>query len=197
MRILVIADTVVRDLWAQTYNSKLTEGIDLILSCGDMPPEYLSFLTEKTGVPLYYIKGNHDIRYRQSPPIGCLHIHRRLVTYKGVRFLGLGGSRWYNGGGNQYSEPQMRKFIRLLWFALWRNKGMDIVLTHAPPRWIGDAEDLCHRGFHCFRRLLEKYQPAYMLHGHIHKFYNDDKQRISMLGETKIINCYGYYIFNV
>jgi Icc-related predicted phosphoesterase len=196
MRILVVADTVVRGLSADTFNPELTQGVDLILSCGDLPPEYLTFLTEKTGLPLYYIKGNHDIRYRQTPPGGCLHIHRKIVSYNGIRLLGLGGSRWYNGGMNQYSEPQMKKYIRLLWFSLLKKRGVDILLTHAPPRWIGDAEDLCHRGFKCFRTLLEKYQPLYMVHGHIHRLFEDDTQRKSSFGVTQVINCYGYYILD-
>jgi Icc-related predicted phosphoesterase len=197
MKILVVADAVVPGLAEGHEDIPEIKGVELIISCGDLPPEYLTLLSKRTGVPVYYVMGNHDIRYEASPPEGCLDIHRRVVFYHGFRILGLAGSRWYNGGVNQYTEGQMRNFIFRLWFGLWRTKGVDIVVTHAPPRKIGDAEDPCHRGFRCFCRLVERYQPAYFLHGHIHKLFNNDSERIYQLGETRIINCYGFYILNV
>ena len=44
MRILAIADEESKYLWDYIQKEKL-EGIDLILSCGDLPASYLSFLT--------------------------------------------------------------------------------------------------------------------------------------------------------
>lgn len=43
MRILTIADEESKSLWDYFDKSKL-EGIDLIISCGDLDPRYLSFL---------------------------------------------------------------------------------------------------------------------------------------------------------
>ena len=47
MRILAIADEESPYLWDYFEKSKL-EGIDLIISCGDLAPEYLSFLATFT-----------------------------------------------------------------------------------------------------------------------------------------------------
>ena len=33
---------------------------------------------------------------------------------------------------------------------------MDIIITHAPPRHIHDAEDQCHRGFESFQHLIDR-----------------------------------------
>ena len=66
-RILIVADVVVPALYHE-FDARLFGEIDLLLSCGDLPPEYLSFLTHAFGVPLYYIRGNHDIRYDSKPP---------------------------------------------------------------------------------------------------------------------------------
>ena len=118
MKILVVADIVTPELTEGILGTVSSE-VDLIISCGDLPPEYLSSLTHYFGVPLYYVKGNHDIRYQDSPPQGCQHIHRQVVTFQGVRFLGLSGSRWYNGGMNQYHEKEMSRFIRKLWLTLF------------------------------------------------------------------------------
>ena len=55
MRILTIADQV-EPLLYDRFDRQQFEGIDLILSCGDLPPEYLSFLLGKLNVPLYFIR---------------------------------------------------------------------------------------------------------------------------------------------
>ncbi|WP_028583797.1 metallophosphoesterase family protein [Desulfogranum mediterraneum] len=197
MKILAIADTEVRELIDGTIDPGVVRGVELVLSCGDLPPEYLSAVGKRLGVPVFYILGNHDIRYAVAAPEGCLHIHRQLVSFHGVRLLGLGGSRWYNGGISQYREQQMRSYIRRLWLTLWLRRGVDIVLTHAPPRWCGDAEDPCHRGFRCFRSLIARHRPGYLLHGHIHTLFSSPEERVSWLGTTQIVNCYGYYVFQI
>ena len=56
----------------------------------------------------------------------------------GVRILGLGGCRRYHPGAYQYTDAQMRRRIRKLRYALWKAGRVDIVVTHAPPRGVGD-----------------------------------------------------------
>lgn len=197
MKILCVADTVTQSL-LELVNGKLAvEGIDLVIACGDLPPEYLTSLRNSYNVPLYYVLGNHDLRYQSSPPVGCGHIDRRIVHFADMSCTGFSGSRWYNGGINQYSENEMSRFIQKMRFRFWRNKGFDIVVTHAPPRFIHDAEDLCHRGFRIFRWLIDKYKPRYFLHGHIHALFDNDSERITSHNSTTIINCYGYYVLEI
>ena len=43
MKILILADVESKYLWDYFDKSKL-EGVDLILSCGDLNPQYLSFV---------------------------------------------------------------------------------------------------------------------------------------------------------
>ncbi|MBW2591322.1 MAG: hypothetical protein JRD71_11575 [Deltaproteobacteria bacterium] len=71
------------------------------------------------------------------------------------------------------------------------------MFTHAPPRHIHDAKDPCHKGFECFRRLIDKYQPGYFIHGHIHKIFSDDSERLTVVNSTKVVNTYGYYILEI
>ena len=66
----------------------------------------------------------------------------------------------------------MERRIRRLRWKLHRSKGVDIVLTHAPPAGYGDAEDIAHRGFEAFLPLMDRYQPSYLIHGHVHKSYS-------------------------
>lgn len=171
--------------------------IDLIVSCGDLPPEYLSRLVHYLKAPLYYVRGNHDIRYDDKPPEGGNDLHGRLERFQGINILGLEGSHWYNGGPHQYTEGQMRSIIRRLRPVLWWRGGVDVVIAHAPPRHIHDAEDPCHRGFECFRRLIDKYHPGYFIHGHIHANFSNSNERVTTVNSTKVVNTYGYYLLEI
>ncbi len=173
MRILVVSDEESKSLWDYYDESKL-KGIDLILSCGDVSPKYLSFLVTFAHAPLLYVYGNHD----SEEPEGCICIEDQIYTYKGLRILGLGGSMRYRPGPHQYSESQMKWRISLLWWQLKRNKGFDILLTHAPAKNLGDGDDLCHTGFQCFLELMEKYKPKYFIHGHMHLNYGGRAKRL-------------------
>lgn len=196
MKILSVSDVVVPELYRE-FNRELFTGIDLVLACGDLPPEYLSFILHTLEVPLYYVRGNHDIRYDLKPPMGCMDIHGKIVKFHNLKIMGLGGSRWYNGGMNQYTDLQMKRIIRQMRFSIWWNKGVDIVITHAPPRHIHDAEDRCHRGFRSFHRVIDKYRPDYFIHGHIHQHFTATEERITTVNSTKVINTYGYNIIEI
>jgi Icc-related predicted phosphoesterase len=196
IKILSVSDVVDPMLHRHAGKESFTD-IDVIISCGDLPPEYLTRLLNAFNVPLYFVSGNHDIRYRDKLPQGGFDLHGRLETIKGLRFLGLEGSRWYNDGLYQYSEAQMRAIIRRLRPAIWWHGGIDVVVTHAPPRYIHDAEDLCHRGFKSFRWLIDKYQPNYFIHGHIHRHFSDPAERVTVVDATKVVNTYGYNILEI
>ena len=170
MRILAIADEESSYYWDYFEKSKL-EGIDLIISCGDLDPRYLSFLATFTSAPVLYIHGNHDVKYDTINPDGCICIGDDIYVYKGVRILGLGGSMRYKPGSYQYTEWEMKKRIRKLWFKLLRRKGFDILVTHAPAYQLNDGRDLPHQGFRSFIKLMEKYKPRIFLHGHVHLSY--------------------------
>ena len=186
MKILSVSDRVVSTLY-DNFDAALFPKVDLLLSCGDLPPEYLSSLVGSFNVPLYYVRGNHDIRYDAKPPNGCVDLNARLIQYQGIKMLGLEGSRWYSGGPNQYTENEMWKTIRSLRPRIWWQKGIDIIIAHAPPRYIHDAEDLCHRGFKSFRWLIDRYRPLYFIHGHIHAEFKDPAEGITTINDNKVV----------
>ena len=197
MKILSVSDVVTKDLLEPVDGGPAIPGIDLVLACGDLPPEYLSSLRHRYNTPLLYVLGNHDLRFTESPPVGCVHIDRRIMTIDGLKITGFSGSRWYNGNINQYTEKQMAGFIRKMRFSLWRNKGIDLVISHAPPRFIHDGEDPCHRGFRSFRDFIDKYQPNYFIHGHIHTLFENDSDRLTRVKSTSVINSYGYHVLEI
>ncbi len=196
MKILAVSDEESAALWDYYVPGKLND-YDLIISCGDLKADYLSFLVTMGKCPLLYVHGNHDSAYSTNPPEGCDCIDDKLVVYNGVRILGLGGCRRYHPGKHQYTEREMRRRIRRLRFHLWRAGGVDIVVAHAPAQGLGDGEDMAHWGFETLRDLLDRYKPAYMLHGHVHMHYGRDVAREITYGDTTIINASEHYTVQI
>ena len=204
MKILALSDQESLGLWDYFDSSRL-DGIDLILSCGDLNPHYLSFIATFAHAPVLYVHGNHDDRYADVPPEGCICVEDQVYTCKGVRILGLGGSmRYKQKGKHQYTQRQMDRRVWKQKLALLRRGGFDILLTHAPALGLNDGEDLAHTGFEVFNTLMDRYQPRYfmdryrpksIIHGHVHMNYGMEYPRLSTYGETQVINAYETYTF--
>lgn len=196
MKILIVSDEECPALWDYYVPGRLKE-YDLIISCGDLKADYLSFLVTMARCPVLYVHGNHDTRYHIDPPEGCDCIDDHIVTYNGVRILGLGGCRKYHPGRHQYTEDEMRRRIWRLKWKLWRMGGVDIVVTHAPPEGLGDADDPAHWGFAALREFLDQYHPKYLLHGHVHMTYGYDIPREIEYNGTTIVNATERYVIEV
>lgn len=196
MNILVLSDIECRYLWNSNHPQKL-EKIDLILSCGDLNPYYLSFIATYTHAPVLYVHGNHDDCYQESPPLGCTCIEDTIFCYHGLRILGLGGSIRYKKGIHQYSQSEMKQRALRLLPKLWYHHGFDILLTHSPAFGINDGEDLAHQGFHAFGSLIQRYEPRYFVHGHTHLNYGMHIQRCIQVGKTTVVNAYERYFLQL
>ncbi len=216
MKLLCVSDTT-RSLAFSQNVTKIYKGTDVIFSCGDMPVESHDYLATMLRRDVYYVYGNHNLstfreemrkesgNYKLSDEHEIKKFYGFLVDGKsrrdkrtGLLIAGLGGSMRYNNGDSQYTEAQMRRRIRRLAPRLLVNKlkygrYLDILITHAAPFGIGDGPDLCHRGFKCFLDFMDKYQPKYLLHGHIHL---DDlnSNRITQYKGTKVVNVFGSYL---
>ena len=193
MKILAISDTPSKALWDYCTKERLA-GIDLILSCGDLPKKYLEYLTNFTAAPILYVHGNHDGSYRQGEPGGCICVDDEIYIWKGLRIMGLGGCIRYNKDPEayQYTEREMRRRVRKLWFKAHRAGGIDLLLTHSPASF-----DKAHKGFVCFNDLLEEYRPKWFVHGHIHLSYDAKLPRVCSHGPTTIINATERYEFEI
>lgn len=196
MKILCIADEELTIFWDSYVPGRLKE-YDLILSSGDLKAAYLSFIVTMARAPLMYVHGNHDTGYAVTEPEGCDSIDGQIVEYRGLRILGLGGCLWYRPGAHQYSEKEMRKRIRKLRWQIAKYGGVDIIVTHAPPRGVGDGEDRAHQGFESFLELMDAYRPRYLLHGHVHLSYGRDRTREREYHDTKVINVCEKYVLEI
>jgi predicted phosphodiesterase len=201
-RILAIADEIDESL----YTDKLRQlRPELVVSCGDLPFDYLEYIVSRLDVPLVYVPGNHDPELRSFDPTwiplqadaprpgpqGCDNADGRVVAAAGIRIGGLGGSMRYKRGSNQYTDAEMR------WRALSlrvrirlspaRGAGkLDVLLTHAPPLGLGAPDDLAHRGFAAFVPLVKDLAPKLLIHGHIHPYGRSKPER--QLGGTRVVN---------
>ena len=174
--------------------------VDLIVSCGDMPAAYLDYISSVLGKPLLYVRGNHDEMYSVEPP-GGIDLHNNYFEYKGISFIGLEGSVQYNNGPIQYTQQEMRmKVLQLaprLRYNRWRRGyGVDVFVTHSPPKGIHDADDLPHQGFDAFLDFLSWYRPRYMIHGHVHTW---DRRKVvdTQYKHTRILNINPCYLLTI
>ena len=192
MKILFLSDEECPALWDYYVPGRLS-GYQLIISCGDLKASYLSFLVTMARCPVLYVHGNHDTRYDSTPPEGCDCIDGRVVEYNGVRIMGLGGCLKYHPGAHQYTDRQMRGRILKMRWPIRKAGGVDILVTHAPAEGLGDSEDVAHWGFPSLRTFLDKYQPTYHVHGHVHMTYGQNIPRALSYNETTVINAYERY----
>lgn len=192
--ILAVADTVSPALYDH-FVAERWRDVDLVLSCGDLPPTYLDFLCSSLNVPVLYVRGNHDDVFPKEQYNGCENAHGRILQCHGVRVAGFEGSLRYNHGVYQHTEVEMRRTVRRTRLRALRSGPPNIILAHAPPAGCHDAADLCHRGFACFRTAIDIWQPAIFVHGHVHAYNRGPK--VSKIGETTVINAYPYHLFQL
>jgi hypothetical protein len=213
--ILAVSDQVDESLW---HDVAPFGAVDLILACGDLPFDYLAHLMQTFDVPLVFVPGNHDpdvAGYRQGRaglvlragmpseppwPSGAINADGRVVDVAGLRLAGLGGCRRYGDGPNQYSpRQQMWRARKLAATARWRQvrdgRGVDILLTHAPPLGVGDGDDAAHRGFAALLHLVARLEPALLLHGHVQP--QAGAHREHLLGHTIVRNVFGRQVFDI
>ena len=207
MKILAVADKVAELVYGPSIR-KYFGDVDLVLSCGDLPYDYLQYIVTMLPVPVFFVHGNHDRQWKQTErgivpayPDGCVNLHRRVVVYRDLLIAGLEGSRRYKPGPFQASEWEMAWQIYGMWPRLLLNRVrtgryLDVLLTHAPPRGINDREDLCHCGFKSLVYFMDRFAPRYLIHGHVHLYGHNEPWRTTY-GETQVLNAFGYRVIEV
>ncbi len=215
VRILAVADEKTHSLSVQRIKRIAP---DLVVACGDLPFDYLDYVASAANRTLLYVPGSHDpdvksrplpmytdsdfsLAWKEPPgPPGGVNLDGSIEEWKGVTFAGLGGSIRHRPGPNQYSEREMwLRTLRLRARARAREMigrdGIDVLVTHSPPRGHGDLEDLEHRGFECFEGLVERLEPELVLHGHVHPHGSEGPDRT--IGNTRLVNVIPYKVVEV
>ena len=198
MKILVVSDMVSQALYSERIKT-ICKDVQFIISCGDLPFNYLEYIVTMLNKPLYYVFGNHHTYQLihdntvKTHPLGCENIDQKIIRHKGVLIGGLEGSMLYNNKAYQYTEWQMSAKInrmapKLYWNKFRNNRPIDILVTHAPPYQIQDGNPIdVTGGFKAFVKFMNRYKPKYLIHGHTHNF-TDDKDVVAF-GATTVIKC--------
>ncbi len=202
MKILAVSDQESNLIYSPQIKNRFSD-VDLVIGCGDLPYYYLEYIISALDVPLYFVRGNHaypvehGLDGSRTSPWGAVDLHRRLARDEsGLLLAGVEGCLQYNLGPYQYEQVDMWTMVLSMVPGLLINKFrygrfLDIFVTHAPPWKIHDMEDRPHRGIKAFRWLVQTFQPAFHLHGHIH-IYRQDTVRETRLNCTRIINVFGF-----
>ncbi len=221
MKILCVSDQIDPLVYSSNVKERYKD-IDLVISAGDLPMEYLDFIVSSLNKPVYFVFGNHNLsefglyhRVDGVSPKGNIRAENCLdprgchgTTYLGFKsaregnllIAGVSGSLKYNDGLNQYTDRQMKRRLlslvpRLILNRILYGRFLDILVTHASPAGIHDKSDPCHRGFASFLWFMRAFKPRYLVHGHIH-LYDLQDLRVSRYRDTTVINAYSHYILD-
>jgi len=216
LKILCISDHIDPLVYSPYIKERFAD-IDLVLSAGDLPLDYLDYIVSTLNKPLLFVFGNHHIEElkhfrkiwnttfeeheKQYFCCGAVHMGTKVKFEKNYIIAGLGGSMRYNNGNNQFTDIQMffeaAKLIpRLLWNRVFHGRFVDILLTHAPPKGIHDKNDKCHWGFKTYLWFMKVFKPIYLVHGHIH-LYDLSDVRCTKWENTMVVNAYSHYVINL
>ncbi|HPO03737.1 MAG TPA: metallophosphoesterase [Treponemataceae bacterium] len=221
MKILCVSDQIDPLVYSSNVKERYKD-VDLVISAGDLPMEYLEFIVSSLNKPVLFVFGNHNLsefgQYhsvspenapnpRQMNPLarsmtghGTTYIGFKTIKESGLLIAGVSGSLNYNNGLNQYSDAQMKRKLLKLFPALLYNRikygrWLDILVTHASPAGIHDKPDPCHQGFSSFLWFMKKFRPRWLIHGHIH-LYDLQDIRVSSFEQTTVINAYSHFILD-
>lgn len=210
VQVLVIADEEAPNLHVQTLRD-LAPG--LVLAAGDLPWDYLEFIASSVDAPMVFVPGNHDpamqrtrwgtfgeydesgVSLNDPRPHGATNADQTVVEAAGLRIAGLGGCVRYKPGPHQYTQRQYDVRAKRLLRRARRGGPVDILLTHAPPFGLGDGDDQPHEGIHALHTVLERLEPSWHLHGHVHPYGQTMPDRV--VGPTTIRNVIPWKVLEV
>jgi Icc-related predicted phosphoesterase len=206
-RILAVSDIELPYIYKAVGGNTFKE-MDFVISCGDLPDEYLGYIISMLNKDLYYVRGNHaqnssgQFTPHSQKHWGGIDLHLRSVqTPGGVILAGIEGSLNYNDGPQQYTQSQMWAMVyrlvpRLFMNYVRANRFLDVFVTHAPPWGINDQPDLPHQGIKAFRWLIEAFRPRLHLHGHVRDYLGQRNPAVTHEG-TRVINVTGYQVVDL
>lgn len=204
--ILAVTDEADPRIHSATLRERMGH-VAFIVSCGDLPASYLEFIADAINRPLYYVPGNHARRCEGNGacgPSGGIDLSGKVVQDPGTGIIlaGFPGClRYEDDQPAQYAEWDIALMAKKMAPRLHLNRfrhgrALDLLVTHAPPRDVNDRPDPAHRGFESLRGFLERWKPAYHVHGHIH-LYDRSLPYQTRFAETDVINVFPYRILEL
>jgi len=198
-RILALADEIDPSLESAGTRARLGS-VDLIVGCGDLPVDYLRFVTDAfETVPLAYVRGNHDVGGDWATGDATqIHLPEPLADGRPwsdgqLTVIGFSGIPRHGGGGLQVGSFTRASQVLGAWLRVaWRPLREPILLvSHVAPRGINDGPDPLHRGSRALRWLARRVRPPLWLHGHTTLLTRRLEDRSVRRGRTLFYNAAG------
>ena len=161
---------------------------DLVIGAGDFCnarrglPEAMALLDGITA-PMVVVPGNaeSDTELKKAARKGIHVLHGESLEIAGLRLFGLGYGvppTPFGAWSCDMSEVEAEN-------QLSRCKGVDILITHSPPKGVVDVTSQgISAGSTAIRAAIETLQPQLALCGHIH----DSWGQTGRIGETRVVN---------
>jgi uncharacterized protein len=168
LRLLAVSDERERALSFER-NRQALQPIDGVLGCGDLEPDYLAFLGDAFRVPLLYVRGNHDRggAWEAADRLIPAQLGARPSALDGLTVGGLSWPELRRGAALRDELAAWQQALGFYLRARLRGPAPRIILSHVPPRGLGDAgADPYHTGFAGYRWLCRALRPVLWLHGH-------------------------------
>jgi Icc-related predicted phosphoesterase len=208
VRILALSDEVVDWIYSPSLRARAAT-VDLVVSCGDLPIWYLEFISSSLDAPCAFVRGNHDTHQIgeggviKDEPAGWINLDKTVLRLAGLRVAGLQGCvRYKPDAPYQYSQRRqwaraLALFPRLALRRLWRGRGVDVFVAHAPPYGIHNGYDRAHTGFKVYRAIMSLFNPQLLLHGHQHRTYAPSQDTHTRVDGTEVINVHPYRFIEI
>lgn len=173
---------------------------DCILHSGDISgrgsqEEVENFLQWFSSLNQYrykiFIAGNHDFLFEKEPelalslvPDNIIYLQDNSITIEGIKIYGSPiQPRFFNWAFNKERGQEIKYYWDLI------EEDIDILLTHGPPKGIGDR---CENGYRAgCQDLLEKVQsirPKFHIFGHIHEDYSQQEVDGTVFINASVLN---------
>ncbi|OGH56962.1 MAG: metallophosphoesterase [Candidatus Lindowbacteria bacterium RIFCSPLOWO2_12_FULL_62_27] len=175
MKIVLIADT-----HNQHWNVKIPDG-DMIIHAGDMSgsgttsqvEDFLAWFRKLPHRHKILVAGNHDWLFElnndqaRQMVRGIVYLQDEAAVIGGLKIYGTPWSPWFNDWAFNLNRGEpLRKKWNLI------SADTDILITHGPPRGIGDLTDRGENtGCADLLEAVRRVKPRLHVFGHIHEGY--------------------------
>ena len=199
VKIIAISDT-------HSMHDELTvpEG-DILVHSGDFTDHgrldeaqaFNEFLGKQPHTYKIVVAGNHDYCFERSPEeaqaliTNAIYLQDATAEVMGIKFYGSPWTPWYyDWAFNLHRGAD----IKAKWDLI--PEGMDVLVTHGPPRGIGDrmmdGEEI---GCDDLLAAIQRVKPKYHISGHVHEGYGV-RQKFGVNFVNASIANYRYLITN-